>query len=252
MIVGIIQARVSSSRLPNKVMLEVLDKPLLEHMIERVSQSKKLDKIIVATTTNHDDDVIEKICEKMNIQCFRGSEDDVLLRYKNAAEFVQATIIVRLCGDSPLLDSDTIDNVIESYLDGNYDFVNNLYPYPRTFPDGISVEVFSSEILYETEKNAKKPSEREHVTFYMWMQPEKFKIHRVDLKDDFSKFRFNLDYKEDYYFIEKVFQKFLPENRFFNMKDIVSWLDKNPEIFNINSHIKPLQGWLKSFEKDKM
>jgi spore coat polysaccharide biosynthesis protein SpsF len=252
MIVGIIQARVSSTRLPNKVMLKVLDKTLLEYMIERVTQSKKIDKIIVATTTNNVDDVIEKICKKMNIECFRGSEDDVLLRYKDVAKRIGATTVVRLCGDCPLLDSNIIDMTIESYLHGNYDFVSNLFPSPRTFPDGTSVEVFSSKILYEAEKNSKKPSEREHVTFYMWMQPEKFKIHRVDLKKDLSKFRFNLDYKEDYLLIEKIFQEFYPKNKFFEMKDIILWLDKNPNIFSLNSHIKPQQGWIKSFEKDKI
>ena len=251
MIVGIIQARMSSTRLPGKVMLKVGNVPLLQHMIERVSQSEKLDKIIVATTTNQVDDIIENLCKKMDIGCFRGSEDDVLLRYKNAAESIQAKTVVRLCGDCPLIDSEIIDHVIDTYLKENYDYVSNLFPSPRTYPDGTSVEIFSSELLNKTERNAKKPSEREHVTFYMWMQPEKFKIHRIDLEKDLSQFRFNLDYKEDYDLIKQVFQKFLPKNKFFKIGDVVSWLESNSEIFRINSHIISQQGWKKSFEKDR-
>lgn len=252
MIVGIIQARMASTRLPGKVMLKVLDKTMLEHMIERISQSKKLDRIIVATTENKLDDVIENVCKKMKVQCYRGSEEDVLLRYKNAAEITKASIIVRLCADCPLLDGITIDKVIDQYLKENYDYVSNLFPLPRTYPDGMSVEVFSAKILDEANKNAKKPSEREHVTFYMWMQPDKFKIERVDCSKNLSKYRFNLDYEEDYNFIKKVFEGLLSKNKFCTMEEIVLWLNKNPEIFNINSHIIPQQGWVKSFEKDKL
>lgn len=252
MIVGIIQARMASTRLPGKVMLKVLDKTMLEHMIERISQSKKLDQIIVATTENKLDDIIENVCKKMKIQCYRGSEDDVLLRYKNSAEITKASIIVRLCADCPLLDGITIDKVIDQYLKENYDYVSNLFPSPRTYPDGMSVEVFSAKILDEANKNAKKPSEREHVTFYMWMQPDKFKIQRVDYSKNLSKYRFNLDYEEDYNFIKKVFEGLLSKNKFCTMEEIILWLNKNPEIFNINSHIISQQGWIKSFEKDKL
>ena len=249
--VGIIQARTGSSRLPGKIMMEIEGKTMLEHMIERVSKSKKLDKIVIATTTKEDDDVIVALAKKLNIDYFRGSEDDVLDRYYNASKKFNANVIVRLCSDSPLLDGNIVDDVIEKYLSGNYDFVGNLAPSPRTYPDGLGVEVFSSELLADAQLNAKKPSEREHVTFYMWMQPEKFKIHRIDLEKDLSQFRFNLDYKEDYDLIKQVFQKFLPKNKFFKIGDVVSWLESNSEIFRINSHIISQQGWKKSFEKDR-
>ncbi len=251
MIVGIIQARMQSTRLPGKVMLNVKNIPLLELMIKRVSKSTKLEKIIVATSTNHADDIIEELCLKLNIDCFRGSEDDVLLRFKESAELLNANTIVRLCGDCPLIDSDIIDDVISEYQRGDYDFVSNLFPSPSTYPDGTSVEVFSSELLLEMENNAKKPSEREHVTFYIWMQPEKYKIHRLDYKEDLSKFRFNLDYKEDFEFIKTIFENFLDKDEYFTMNDIIEWLKNNEKVVKINSHIIPKLGWEKSFEKDK-
>jgi len=251
MILAIIQARMASTRLPGKMMLKAVDKTMLELMIERVSKSKKLDKIVVATSTNKLDDVIEDVCKKIQIDCFRGSEDDVLLRYKNAAEFYNGDIIVRLCGDCPLIDAKTIDTTIDSYLNAAYDYVSNLFPTPRTYPDGTSVEVFSKKILDQIERETKKPSDREHVTFFLWMQPHKFKIYRLDYEKDLSKYRFNLDYKVDYDLIKKVFENFVSKNRYFEIKDVTTWLDDNPEIFNINSHIEPQKGWVKSFERDK-
>ena len=120
--------------------------------------------------------VIKKFCDKNGIMCVRGSENDLLSRYKMAADATQADIIVRLTSDTPLLEHDVIDSVVNTYIQNKYDFVSNCYPLPRTFPDGMNVEVFSKEILDEMHFNAKKPSEREHVTFYVLMQPKKFKI----------------------------------------------------------------------------
>ena len=249
--VGIIQARTGSSRLPGKIMMKTEGKTMLEHMIERVSKSKKLDKIVIATTTKENDDVIVSLAKQLKIDYFRGSEDDVLDRYYKASKQFDADVVVRLCSDSPLLDGKIIDDVVEEYLSSDYDFVGNLSPSPRTFPDGLGVEVFSSELLADAHENAKKPSEREHVTFYMWMQPQKFKIHRVDYKNDSSKYRFNLDYVEDYNFLTKIFENFYQKDKNFNLDEVIQWLEENPEIFKINNMIQPNQGWEKSFKEDK-
>lgn len=251
MIVGIIQARTGSTRLPGKILLEAAGKTMLEHMIERLSSSKKLDKLVVATTTSQNDDKIIDICKKLKIDFFRGSEEDVLSRYTEASEFFNATTVVRLCSDSPLLDGSILDNVINSYISGNFDYVGNLEPGSRTFPDGLSVEIFSSKLLKQTNIEAKKPSEREHVTFYIWKNPNKFKLHRVDLEKNLSNFRFNLDYEEDYIFLKKIFENFYPKNKNFSLEDIISWLEKNPSLLKINSNIVSNQGWNKAFEKDK-
>lgn len=252
MIAAIIQARMSSSRLPGKIMMEACGKTMLEHMIFRIKQSKKLDEIIVATTTNKLDDVIENWCINNDIKYFRGPENDVLKRFKLAKDFFGVDIIVRLCSDCPLIDPKTIDDVIEIFELNNYDFVSNSFPVEgRKYPDGMSVEVFSSELLEETDKFAKKPSEREHVTFFMWMQPQKYKIFRLDYKKDLSKFRLNLDYIQDYRLIRSVFEALYYENNLFTMNDIVIWLESHSDIYEFNKNIKPNQGWLKSFQEDQ-
>lgn len=252
MIAAIIQARMASSRLPGKIMLQACGKTMLEHMVSRVKQSKKLDEIIVATTINKLDDVIENWCIKNNIKCFRGPENDVLKRFKLAKDFFSVDIIVRLCSDCPLIDPKIIDDVIEVFELNNFDFVSNSFPTEgRKYPDGMGVEVFSSKLLEESDIFAKKPSEKEHVTFFMWMQPQKYKIFRLDYKKDISNFRLNLDYIQDYYLIRSVFEALYYKNNLFTMEDILICLESHPEICEFNENIKPNQGWLKAFQEDR-
>ena len=252
MIVAIIQARMGSSRLPRKIMLDACGKTFLEHMIDRVSQSKTLDKIIIATSLNKDDDIIECLCKKKNISCFRGSENNVLSRYKMAADKTPADIIVRLTSDAPILHHKIIDKVVQTYIDNDYDYVSNCFPLPRTYPDGVNVEVFSKKILDHMHKNAKKPSEREHVTLFMIFKPEKYKIFRVDYDRDISKYRFNLDYKLDYKLLKTIFEKLYFKNPNFTMEDAIKLLEENSSIFEINAEIKPNEGILKSFIEDEV
>ena len=249
MIAAIIQARMGSSRLPRKIMLQILGKSVLEHMINRVKKAKKIEEIIIATSTNEEDDIIEEFCINQKIKYFRGSENDVLSRYFEAAKKFSIDVIVRLTSDTPLLDPEIIDKVISKYQDEEYDFVSNFFPLPRTYPDGYNVEVFSKNVLQITHNEAKKPSDREHVTTFITMQPDRFKKYRVDAEKDFSKYRLNLDYIEDFELIKAVFEEF--KDKEFNLKDIINWLDSNPEILKINSHIKPYENLLKSFEDDK-
>ena len=232
--IAIIQARTGSSRLSGKILLKIKGKTMLEHMIERVSKSKKLDKIVIATTDQKNDDVIISLAKKLNIDYFRGSEDDVLDRYYNACNEYDADIVVRLTSDSPLLDGKIIDDVIEEYTSGDYDFVGTLAPSPRTFPDGLGVEIFSSKLLSDAQLNAKKLDEREHVTLYFLRQPNKFKLHRIDFKNNSSKYRFNLDYPEDYTFLKKIYENFYSKDKNFQIDDVIQWLEKNPDIFQIN------------------
>lgn len=240
-----------SSRLPGKVMLKACGKPLLELMIERVRYSKRMDKIIVATSTKEKDNVIENFCRFLGIECFRGSEEDLLSRYKMAADAVRADVIVRLVSDTPLMDPLVIDKVVETFVMNDYDFVSNFFPFPRTFPDGYSVEVFNLQTLNEAYREAKRPSDREHMTFFIWRRPERYSIYRVDHEKDLSKYRLNLDYKEDYFVIKSIFEALYPKNPHFTLEDIINWLDSHPEISKVNSKIKPYQNIIKSFEKDK-
>ncbi|NDF35380.1 MAG: acylneuraminate cytidylyltransferase [Nitrosopumilaceae archaeon] len=251
MIAGIIQARLGSSRLPGKIMLQACGKSMLELMIERVQRSKKLDKIIIATSISAQDDEIAEFCTRAKIDHYRGSEHDLLSRYKGAADKFDVDLIVRLTSDTPVIDAKTIDDTVEAYMKNEYDFVSNCYPMPRTYPDGTNVEVFSHQILNEADREAKKPSEREHVTFFMWMQPERYKIFRVDYQKDISRYRLNLDYKEDYIVLKTIFENLYPKNQNFSMEDALKWLDVHPEIYKINSNITQGQGFVRSLEADR-
>jgi len=250
MIVAIIQARMGSSRLSGKIMLQACKKPLLKHMIDRIQLTDTVEKIVVATSTNKNDDILADFCRENKISCFRGSENDVLSRYKMVADMTHADIIVRLTSDTPLLDHIILDKVVKAYIKNKYDYVSNCFPLPRTYPDGMNVEVFSKKILDEMYYNAKKPSEREHVSLYVVMQHAKYKIHRVDYLKNISHYRFNLDYELDYELIKEIFENLYYENQHFTLEDIIKFLEENPSIFNINSKIKPYEGILKSFEAD--
>ncbi len=224
----------SSVRLPGKVMLEVCNKSFLEHMIERITQSKKLDSVVVATTTNSNDDVIFNLCNSLGINCFRGSENDVLSRFKMVSDKINSDIIVRLNADSPTIDPVILDNILEIFLESKYDYVATGFPPPRTFPDGFSIEVLSSKILTQSHLEAKQTFEREHVTPYVWLQPKKFSIFRLDYEKDLSNYRLNLDYYEDFVFLKKLFEELYSTNNLFTLEDIITWVDKNPEISQIN------------------
>ena len=203
------------------------------------------------TTTNKKDDQIVSFCREKNLEFFRGSEDDLLSRYKMASDAVSADVVVRLVSDCPLIDPLVIDKVINAYLNNNYDYVSNCYPLPRTYPEGYSVEVFSAKILDHLFYNALKPSDREHVTFSLWMQQKKYSAHRVDYERDLSDYRLNLDYQEDYILIKSVFEALYPKNPFFTMEDIIKWLDSHPQIFQLNRKNPSYENILQSFEIDK-
>lgn len=250
MIGVIVQARMQSTRLPGKLLLKVCNRTLLEHMITRVQCSKTIDKIIIATTTSVQDNKIEKICKKMKIDCFRGSENDVLERYYAAAKEFNVNTIVRLTSDTPLIDPLIIDKIINYYKNNNFDYVSNTNPLPRTFPDGYNVEVFSYDILKRAHLEAKRPSDREHVTNYISMQPHIFSIGKVNHTKDISRFRLNLDYYEDFLLIKEVFNNLYDEEKIFYLNDIIKFLNIHPEVYQLNSQIKPYENIMKSFERD--
>jgi spore coat polysaccharide biosynthesis protein SpsF (cytidylyltransferase family) len=249
-ITAIIAARTGSSRLPNKVMLDLLGKTTLERMIERVKMSKTIDNIVIATSTQKNDKVIEKLCNEINIECITGSEEDLLSRYQLVVEKINPEIIVKMGADSILIDPLTIDKVVKTFLSNEYDYVSN-YGIPKTYPEGCTADVYTSKTLTEAFLNAKKPSEREHINPYIWNNPQKYTSFRVDYERDISNFRLSLDYKEDYIVIKTIFENLYPKNNFFALEDIIEWLEKNPQIKKINSHYQASTGLFKSFKQDK-
>lgn len=239
-IVTIIQTRRSSSRLPDKVLLPVLGKPLFIRQVERVLAAQHTGTVVVATTTNPEDDLIEKICFLEDIQCFRGDETDLLDRHYQAALHYHADVLIKIPSDCPLIDPAIIDKVIGFYLENAsvYDYVSNLHP--ATYPDGNDVEIMSFKALKRAWREAKRPMEREHTTPYMWEHPSQFRIGNVSVEggEDYSmSHRWTIDYHEDYQFIKAVYQELYEQNPLFSYHDVLALTENRPDIFSINQHL---------------
>ena len=241
-IVCIIQARTTSSRLPNKVLLSLpygSNKTVLEQVIKRVKKSKLINKVVVATTLNETDDQIEKLCQNFNIACSRGSENNVLSRYYQAARENNAELVVRITSDCPCIDAEIIDELIEKHLKEKNDYTSN--SLIRSYPHGLDCEVFSFRLLEEAFNNATEKFEKEHVTPYIYKTNKaKFKIGYLVLKDskEYEKIRITLDTKEDYTLLCSVYDYLYKENRTFKCSDIVKLFEGKPWLYNINSSIE--------------
>lgn len=248
-ILAVIQARCGSTRLPDKVLLPLEGRTVLEHVINRVKNSKKISDLIVATTTLKKDLKIVKLCETLKVKVFCGSENDVLDRFYFAAKPYSPKHIVRITADCPLIDSKIIDEVIEKHLKTNADYTSNVIE--ETYPDGEDVEVFTFKALRTAFNESVLPSEREHVTPYIKKHPELFKLVSVKHKKDLSKKRWTLDNAEDYEFIKKIYEKLYPLNNFFGINEILNFLEKNKYLEKINVRIIRNEGYKKSLKKEK-
>ncbi len=251
MILAILQARTSSSRLPGKVLKPILGKAMLAHQIERVLRSRLMDKLVVATSLDQSDDPVEQLCREQGTDCFRGSLDNVLDRYYQCAVNYNPETIVRLTGDCPLADPVVIDGTIQYFLDNSLDYVTNGGAKP-TFPDGLDVEVFTFEALKSAWKYATLPSEKEHVTPYISRQPELFKIGIYKNKTDLSGLRWTVDEPSDFEFVTRVYEELYPGNAEFTTQDILNLLERRPELSLINSGIERNEGLKKSLLQDKL
>ena len=235
----IIQARIASSRLLGKIFLPGYKMPLLEHLVERVKKSKKLNKVVIATSKNLEDDIIYEFCKSKNISVFRGHPDNLLKRYYDCAKFYEAKNIVRITSDCPLMDYRLIDKMIVMYSKyKDVDYFSNVHP--PTFPDGFDIEIFSFKVLKKSHFNAKKGYEKEHVTPYIWDNPKLFNTKNYSLKNInyFDKYRLTLDYKEDYYLIWNIFKKLYKKDKYFSFKKIIDFLKKNPKYIVNKDYIK--------------
>lgn len=234
-IVASIEARMTSSRLPGKVLMQAINgMSMLEFMIHRVRKSQLIDQIVVATTINSTDDPIIEMCKKLSIDYYRGSENDVLLRVLNAHKSVNSKIIVELTGDCPLIDPKIIDQVINVYLNNNFDYVST--GNVRSFPGGVGTQVFSIDILKEISTKTKEPYDREHVSPYIYQSGE-YSLRAViaDKELFWPELILALDYKGDYYLIKKIIEHFYPNRKYdFSLKDIVNYLKKNMQLLELN------------------
>ncbi len=237
--VAIIQGRMASSRLPGKILLDIAGKPMLAHVVERARQAKTVDQVVVATTTQPEDDAVEAYCRQNGIAVFRGSLNDVLDRFYQAALVLKAEVVVRLTADCPLVDPQLLDQVVEEFLRTGVDFCCNRLPPPlkRTYPIGLDVEVCTFQALQRAWKEAKEPHEREHVMPYLYDSPGRFKILRIDYEKDYGEMRWTVDTPQDLELVRQIFAR-LGEKREFTWLDVLELFERDPQLALINSQVK--------------
>lgn len=238
-----------STRLPNKVLMKVNGTPLLEYQIKRVKQAKKIGKIMVATSKNKENDDIEKLCKKIGMECYHGSEDDVLDRfYQCSLKHPKYGNVLRVTADCPLIDPAVIDQTISFFENSDYDYASNALPGHETFPDGMDTEIFKKRILHETAKKAELPSDREEVNEYMFRY-KKYKKGNYAAPYDWSHFRLTVDEPEDFEVVKFVIENSKITDSYLNY---ISLLTKHPEVMLKNMKIKRNQGIFKILKKDKI
>ncbi len=236
--VAIIQARMTSTRLPGKVMLPLGGRPLLERVIERVGKCRQLAGIVVATTVNSSDDPIAALTASLGVDLYRGSELDVLSRYAGAMQMIGADPVVRITSDCPLIDPQLIDEMVETYAEVTSDgvvYVSNMLE--PTYPLGMAVEVIAASALGKAQDESNDSVEREHVTPYIYRRPRQFKLHSVKLGQDLSMYRCTVDTPEDYRLVLKIFDEVAKVHTDYSYRDIMAVLDAHPQWQEINRHI---------------
>ena len=247
MIGCIIQARMGSSRLPGKVLMNSNNgMPLLYHVINQLRHCSKVKNLVIATTTNQEDDEIEKFANNNTVNVFRGSEKDVLDRYFQCAKKYSFSTIVRITSDCPLIDPQIVDKVIKQFFSGNYDYATNTLI--RTFPIGTDVEVFSFSVLETAWKNAQLPSEREHVTPYL-RNKGNFKTINVENDTNISNLRLTVDRIEDFELIKEILNNISINP--IHLEDILELFSRKPELIEINKHINHNEGFNRSLKEDQ-
>jgi spore coat polysaccharide biosynthesis protein SpsF len=247
-VLAILQARMSSSRLPGKVMADLLGEPMLARQIERLRRCRTIDRLVLATSTDADDDALADLAARIGIECFRGSLDDVLDRFHAAMAGRGADQIVRLTGDCPLIDPELIDRLVELHVAGGYDHSCNTLT-PR-WPDGLDAEVMRTEVLETAWHEATLPSEREHVTRFIYTRPERFRLGSLVGDADLSDHRWTVDTPEDLAMVRAVYAALYPVNPVFGTEDILAFLAAHPEIAALNCAHRRNEGLERSLAQD--
>lgn len=238
-IVAVVAARMTSSRLPGKVLLPIVGVPVLAHCVKRIQQSRYIHEVVIATTMNESDNDIVSLARELKVSFYRGSEEDVLARTLEAAQSVKADVIVQITSDCPLIDKDTIDQVITHFLEHPYlHYVHN--QQIRTYPLGFSVEVFRTKDLEKIASITNDPAHREHVSLYFYEHPELYHLSNVEAPYFLRhpSYRLTLDTSEDYRVIHTIFESLYPQNEYFTLYDIIRYLQCNPLLVSYNSHIE--------------
>lgn len=235
--VAIIQARMGSTRLPKKVLSDIVGRPMLWHIINRVKEAESIDRVILATTENSIDDEIVSFADDGKIDVFRGSEEDVLDRYYQTAKEYDVANIVRITADDPLKDPVVIDKIVNIYMQNNADYVSNTIN--PTYPLGLDAEIFSFTALEKAWIEADEKYDREHVTPYLYTNPDKFKILNVEHDgENLSHLRWTVDTKQDMDFAREIYKQLYNKGEVFLMDDILGLLEKHPKLLELNKNIK--------------
>ncbi|MCB9362534.1 glycosyltransferase family protein [Candidatus Woesearchaeota archaeon] len=242
----IIQARMGSTRLPGKMMLDVGGIPLIERVIHQAKACKSVDLVVLATGDGDANDVLCEKAKQLDTRCFRGNESDVLDRFYKAAEKYGADIIIRVTGDCPFLQPSIVNEVVESLIAQDVDYACNTQP--PTYPDGIDVEVMKFSALRRAWTEAKLPSDREHVTPFIWKRRDLFTLHNVAGDSDLSNIRLTIDEPNDLFVANAIMQ--YSSEKFPNLATIMSIIKKHPEVLDRNRGLERNEGYRKSLEED--
>ena len=236
-VVIVVQARMGSSRLPGKVLMDLHGRPLLERQIERLRRSRAAHDIIIATSTLAQDDPIIDLAAQLGIATFRGDEEDVLARFAGAAAASEADVVVRVTADCPLVDPEILDRCVTRLLDDpDLDYVSNTLV--RTYPRGLDVEVFTRDVLERVHREASVPDDREHVTLFVWRQPERFRLGGVADHHDHSALRWTVDTLADLDVVRAVYDDLYPTNPSFTYSDALAHAIEHPDVHARNRHVR--------------
>jgi len=225
-----------SKRLPGKVLMKIQERSILEHIINFLSYSKSIDKIVVATTNLSEDDKIEDLAKKINVKCYRGSSENVLERFYQCAKNSNADLIVRITADDPILEPALIDTIIEECKKEKLDYVSNVIE--KSFPVGYTTcEVLTFDVLSKLYHEQNDPASLEHVTYHIRQNPKLFKIKSIIAPNGLERpnWRLTIDYEQDFLLIKKIFSEMYVPKETFEYEKLVNFLDKNPELLKINT-----------------
>jgi spore coat polysaccharide biosynthesis protein SpsF len=233
-IVAIVQARMGSSRLPQKVLMNLGGATVLDRVLTRLGRARLIHKSLVATTTQSADDAIVEHCERSGWKVFRGSEQDVLDRYYRAAKDLDADVVVRVTSDCPVIDPQVTDATVHAFLDRHADYASNVRV--RTYPRGLDTEVMTVQALERAWRESSKPYQREHVTPYLYENPGEFKLHGIENDVDYSQHRWTIDTPEDLRLLQAIYAGFGGRDDF-GWREILELVESDPSLTDINRHI---------------
>lgn len=249
MILGILQARATSSRLPGKVLKPLLGRPMMLRQLERLQRARLIDLWIVATSDDASDDGVVEACAEAGVACFRGSLADVLDRFYQAARLHRPDHVVRSTADCPLADPAILDRVIAHHVAGGFDYSSS--GLERTLPDGLDAEVFRFEALEAAWRDARLPSEREHVTTYLYHHPERFRLGSLRHPVDLSALRLTVDEPADFELVTRLYEALHPADPRFGLDAVMAHLAAHPELTELNNHLEFNVGYRRSLEQDR-